>query len=306
MGSVRRRREAMCVGAAIVLGACSLVNRFDEVESARGDDDERTGGRGGGAAAAGGAGGNAGASGSANGGDGGAPEGGSGADAGEAGSTTSGTGGSTGGSSGCASTTTFYRDRDEDSYGDDDATVEACVAPSGHAVRGGDCDDDDDAIHPGAVERCNGLDDDCDGGIDEGSACRDCVTEVLNGRSHLLCSSSVPWNTARQTCEEESMVLARIRGSLDSVAIRAAMAMRHAADEYWLGGTDGPALADEGTWRWLAGNVVFYPDAGLYTNWAPGEPATVYPAQDCLKAVMGPWHAEECQLSFPFVCEAVP
>jgi MYXO-CTERM domain-containing protein len=32
---------------------------------------------------------------------------------------------------------------------------------------GGDCDDDDAAVHPGALELANGVDDDCDGAVDE-------------------------------------------------------------------------------------------------------------------------------------------
>lgn len=31
-----------------------------------------------------------------------------------------------------------------------------------------DCDDQDEDVFPGAPERCNGLDDDCDGRVDDG------------------------------------------------------------------------------------------------------------------------------------------
>jgi len=65
-------------------------------------------------------------------------------------------------------TTTFYLDGDSDNYGLDASTTQACSLPAGYAAVGGDCDDVDPAVNPGAVEVCNGIDDNCAGGIDEG------------------------------------------------------------------------------------------------------------------------------------------
>ena len=62
----------------------------------------------------------------------------------------------------------FYADSDGDGYGDPGATVAACRAPSGYVVDDGDCDDEDPSVHPAADEQCNGVDDDCDGSIDDG------------------------------------------------------------------------------------------------------------------------------------------
>ena len=63
--------------------------------------------------------------------------------------------------------TTFYRDVDGDGYGDLLNTTTACSSPAGYLLTAGDCDDTRTHIYPDAVEGCNGLDDDCDGEIDE-------------------------------------------------------------------------------------------------------------------------------------------
>ena len=62
---------------------------------------------------------------------------------------------------------TFYRDLDDDGYGNTAESTPACSAPAGYVVKSGDCDDSNAAVHPGAQEVCDdGKDNDCDGTVD--------------------------------------------------------------------------------------------------------------------------------------------
>ena len=63
---------------------------------------------------------------------------------------------------------TFYVDNDGDGFGISTGTVEACEAPEGFVPNASDCDDTAIDIYPGNVEVCDGMDNNCDGVIDEG------------------------------------------------------------------------------------------------------------------------------------------
>ncbi|MFN7134166.1 MAG: putative metal-binding motif-containing protein, partial [Myxococcales bacterium] len=72
--------------------------------------------------------------------------------------------------------TTWYEDADNDGFGRADRTVLSCTKPQGHVATPGDCDDGNAARNPGAVDVCDGVDNDCDGTLDEadpdaGQAC---------------------------------------------------------------------------------------------------------------------------------------
>lgn len=81
-----------------------------------------------------------------------------------------------GGGDGSASTTTpeqptlttYYLDADGDGYGDINNPIEDETRPSGYVAGSNDCDDSDPEIHPKATEVCDGVDNDCDGEINEG------------------------------------------------------------------------------------------------------------------------------------------
>jgi hypothetical protein len=63
-----------------------------------------------------------------------------------------------------------YADEDGDGYGDPGEARWACTVAPSEVATAGDCDDTSSAVRPGAEERCNGVDDDCDGLVDDPSA----------------------------------------------------------------------------------------------------------------------------------------
>ena len=58
---------------------------------------------------------------------------------------------------------TFYLDTDGDDYGTDSSALQGCAAPSSYVDEGGDCDDTNELLNPGATEvNCDGIDNNCD------------------------------------------------------------------------------------------------------------------------------------------------
>ncbi len=61
----------------------------------------------------------------------------------------------------------WYADNDSDGYGDATSSTWSCYQPPGLVGDDADCDDSDPSVNPGASETCTGVDDDCDGLIDD-------------------------------------------------------------------------------------------------------------------------------------------
>jgi len=100
--------------------------------------------------------------------------------------------------------TTYYKDNDGDGWGLEDDTACLCAPNAPYdATQVGDCNDNDKNTHPGAMETCDGMDNNCAGGVDEEDAAG-CLTYFRDddhdgfGQSNderCLCSPSIAYST---------------------------------------------------------------------------------------------------------------
>jgi hypothetical protein len=169
-------------------------------------------------------------------------------------------------------------DRDGDGYG-------ACFR---------DCDDSSDQAHPGGVEVCDGLDNNCDGFVDELATCP-CDAVEIDGVELLLCSDALSWSRARNKCMALGGRLASIDDADQNRAIyRAASALR--PGRWYIGLND---REQEGEYQWEGGDGEV-----AFQHWAPGDPddfgdedcGTIDPWAD------GAWTDVTCATALPFVC----
>jgi hypothetical protein len=72
-----------------------------------------------------------------------------------------------GGGGDCDAPQTLYADEDGDGHGIADDRYDGCDPPVAYVASDDDCDDGDASRFPTATERCNTVDDDCDGLVDD-------------------------------------------------------------------------------------------------------------------------------------------
>ncbi len=116
---------------------------------------------------------------------------------------------------------TWYRDADQDGYGTAGNSEVSCPQPEGYVLDGTDCDDGQPWISPAATESCDGVDEDCDGEIDDGAIDGD--TYYLDedgdgwgqdGTTLVACAPPEGWADHGRDCDDSDHTVSPSRSEL--------------------------------------------------------------------------------------------
>ncbi len=115
---------------------------------------------------------------------------------------------------------TVWADADGDGHGDASAPRSACIAAADESTLDDDCDDGRPDVYPGADETCDGVDNDCDGGVD-GATAIDAPTWYQDadsdgyGTATTVVSCRAPAGYAAATGDCDDAVYARNPGATE-------------------------------------------------------------------------------------------
>jgi uncharacterized delta-60 repeat protein len=132
--------------------------------------------------------------------------------------------------------TIYYADGDQDGYGSSaDPGALFCVDPgTGYSVNNSDCNDANAAVNPAATEIANGVDDNCNGLVDEGA----CAAPVnLSVTTITASGATLNWNAVssatkykiryRKTGAGSSWTMVNINGAATSLMVSGLDASTH-------------------------------------------------------------------------------
>jgi hypothetical protein len=202
--------------------------------------------------------------------------------------------------SGAMGATTYFMDGDHDGYGTDASAMTLCTPPlAGTWVpRGGDCDDTSSMVRPGRSDSsCNGIDDDCDGVIDDGATSCGVLCQVRHDRGHsyLFCVQVRSQTEAADQCMALGYHLVDIDDMAENDFVQSNATGGVGGSYVWIGAQEVPA-----------GSHTFVSTTGdpvPYFDWDVSEPNGSGPCVR-MRTTNGTWADNPCGQSYSYVCEA--
>ncbi len=197
----------------------------------------------------------------------------------------------------CDEATQWFLDLDGDGFGDPEVSRTDCAQPDAHVANDGDCDDTSAAVNPEATERCDEIDNDCDGlrnePSSENTACEQCtfmLSPGVQGEAYAICDRTLTWDEAQAHCDAMGGALVTVDNATETERLH-----EQAPGNRWIGLSD---VAAEGVWVWADGTPLDY------TNWHGSEP-NGGEGENCAfaRGSNGAWVDSRCTKDRAYACE---
>jgi hypothetical protein len=147
------------------------------------------------------------------------------------------------------------------------------------------------------VESCNGMDDDCNGTIDDGATCATSMCTVLRnaGSTYLRCLNDLSWDAARAHCMMYGYDLVVI----DSMAEDTWLDSQDFGADWWIGLHDADSMRP---YEWV------YTPSGAFDGWRGGSPdaSDECAFSDTSRATNDTWDNGSCSTPRNYFCEVPP
>ena len=158
-----------------------------------------------------------------------------------------------------------------------------------------DCNENDASVHVGAVELCDGIDQDCSGAADDTDDCPDCTEVVGDESSYLICTRRRHIFEAAEYCGERGYHLVTLQDAAEETWLRAQIVDVEPGN-YWIGYVRWDE-SEDAEFEWLDES-----DAS-YTNGASDQPVDFPEARCTLMTESDGWEAVDCGEPNKAVCE---
>ena len=213
-----------------------------------------------------------------------------------------------------------FFDEDDDQFGSGPPmTVCPGDIPPGYVGVSGDCNDDNDLINPGAIEECDGVDNNCNGITDEYSQNNDkcdildttCYLKEYDGHYYYACMAQLKASSANNRCKmlasndakSYHVMLTSINENTEMEPLLGKL-----GSDASIGLMDKSIFNDFPDFIWVAdgSKVVGYGSVPKTAPWAPGSPDKGLEQWTKIHANGLTWDDIGGGEKNPFICEAEP